>query len=167
MFKRPVALALLASTAVLFASASLPAHAQKPALTQNIDEKGRVPYQQSVVAHCSVSDYSCEPSFPPVPVGYRLVVTYFSVFIQSPQAHPGMYALLSGQSPLPNGASGSLAAIFLPMTATGLVDGNYDYFLNAPITCYFNAGEQPLVILDNTFASYASVDLIGYLVAVG
>ena len=140
MITRLRAATLIAFTAALAALVSAPvhAHAQKPALTQNIDEKGRVPYQDTETKLCTnMGNIDCGLTFAAVPSGYRLVVTYASAFfyLNSPSV-PSYIGLYGGYS-LPNGTQMS-TAILIP-TAIG---GN-GYAVSSPLTYYIDQGYSP------------------------
>jgi hypothetical protein len=54
--------------------------------TQNVNEPGRHPFQESIVLNSGAgcAPFVCSTSFSPVPAGKRLVVTYVSaVFVSS------------------------------------------------------------------------------------
>jgi hypothetical protein len=138
MLNRSRIVALLAFSAVFSVLVSAPAFSQKPALTQNIDEKGRVPYQDTETKLCTnMGNVDCGLTFAAVPSGYRLVVTYVSAFfyLNSP-SNPYFIGLDGGYS-LPNGTQQS-TAILIP-TAIG---GN-GYAVSSPLTYYIDQGYSP------------------------
>jgi hypothetical protein len=99
---------LIAFTAVLTALVAAPARAQKAALIQNIDEKGRVPYQALSNQKCNAFEgvtSFCSLEFTVVPVGYRLVITYISAsyFGSGATSTLSTAAKLTGGALLPGG----------------------------------------------------------------
>ena len=73
----------LAALAILGHFYAKPLLAQvRAALVKNVDEHGRVPYQQST--GCSPSPSNCEALFPAVPSNRRLVIEYVSALVISP-----------------------------------------------------------------------------------
>lgn len=123
----------------------------RAALTKNIDEKGRVPYQQRV--DCSGIGFSiCYATIPPVPAGKRLVLE-------------GIYAqVFAGTSAAPlvsldNGTND--IAMFQAFSW-----GGGAYGMNTPILLYVEAGETIRLRaggVQNT-SSAGSVTYTGYLV---
>jgi hypothetical protein len=97
----------------------------------------------------------CIASFPVVPAGHRLVVTFVSAFIQPPPA--GVHGTLAIQ-----GLSGDIAAF--PFTSTS---GSAS--AAQPMTFYFEAGQVPEVkfegpTLDINAITGAFASMTGYLV---
>ena len=170
---------LIASLSVLFLGfGSLYASAQRPALTKDVDAKGRIPYMQSYAAiqdqACKVNTDSCLVLLEPVPAGYRLVVeqvstaytvlTGITVFTSSPASI--VYFRTGTQSiPLP------------PPTLRVNSIGVQDNSLFVPATFYVEAGYQPGVSIVASAGSnisplnlhildhYLSVTVVGYLIA--
>ncbi len=142
-------------------------YAQKPALVENVDERGRVPYQQTVTATCLTIDQSCVAKFPPIPAGYRLVVTYITGSFQSAEARTGLYAELYGTLPLPGSTGNDYVPMILVMNSMGYATGGYVYILSTPLSYYLNAGDTPVLFLQNGFTSQLRASLVGYLVAIG
>jgi hypothetical protein len=138
MLNRSRIVALLVFSTALSALVSTPAHAQKPALTQNIDEKGRVPYQDTEVKLCTnMGNVDCGLTFTQVPAGYRLVVTYVSAFFYLNSSSNPYYIGLYGGYNLPNGTQSS--TIILIPTAIG---GN-GYAVSSQVTYYVDQSYYP------------------------
>jgi hypothetical protein len=146
--------ALLALTAAC--EAMVPAHAQKPALTQNIDEKGRTPFYDTVIGSCTYG--SCVLTFATVPAGYRLVVTHASIQFKQLSTSGSMeaYFVNGGYGP-----SGYFYEVYLPGPSA---NGQSVYTFSSPITAYAEAGQQPsLWLFDSQADPVGTID--GYLVA--
>jgi hypothetical protein len=149
----------LAFTA-LIALASITAHAQKPALTQNIDEKGRVPYHSNAETACLSSQ--CVLYFAVVPTGYRLVITHASILYQgrpAPSIYPNFVVLEGGAD-----SPGELAGYqeYLPTPTSG---GNNFYTASSPVTYYVEAGGTPSLIVNGTASgTYTDAHISGYLI---
>jgi len=97
---------------------------------RNVDEKGRIPYMQSVQLSCPTSEL-CDAVYPPVPAGMRLVVEHVSADIF---VNPG-----GVNATLLLGANGTFL-FSLPgrsMAAPNLVG------VNEQVLAYYEAGEQP------------------------
>lgn len=130
--------------------------AQKPALIQNIDEKGRTPFYDTVIGSCSYG--SCILTFATVPAGYRLVVTHASIrFLLDSSAGTSWAFFANGGY----GPSGYYYEVYLPAPGT---NGGTVYTYSSPITAYAEAGQQPSISLFNSQADpVGTID--GYLVA--
>jgi hypothetical protein len=167
MLKRSATLALLASTALFFTAAAIPAHAQKPALTENVEEKGRVPYYDSNNSStCSSSIDVCTISFKPVPAGFRLVITHASGFFVVGSGISPLYASISGGS-LGQGGLGQFGpsnyAEYLP---TPTFSGQVWYTFSSPLTFYVEPTHTPQIEIGHVqqLESYATIS--GYLVSI-
>jgi hypothetical protein len=149
-----------AFTGTLLTLASLAAHAQKPALTQNIDEKGRVPYHSSAEASCSSTQ--CLLSFMVVPTGYRLVITHASLFYlgrPAPSIYPN-FVVLEGGANNPGESEGYQEYLPTPTSA-----GNNYYIASSPVTYYVEAGGTPSIIVNGTAnESFTNASISGYLI---
>jgi hypothetical protein len=149
---------ILAIAAALASFLPSAIHAQKPALTQNIDERGRSPYYDTVIGSCSGSQ--CYFNFRVVPAGYRLVVTYASIEYAQFSNSSSVYnvAFFSNGG---NGQSGSYEYLvhLPPPTANGA--GLYTY--SSPITAYAEAGQQPVLDVFNS-QPFPVGTISGYLV---
>jgi hypothetical protein len=155
-FSRLSLATLVALAAALTPFAAIPAHAQKPALTQNIDEKGRVPYHSSTGATCTTS---CTLNFFPPPAGFRLVITYVSVrYALNPQG-PNEMTLFGGSS---NPGDFVAYNLFLP---TPISEGFNLYVSSSPVTYYVEAAGVPSIgIASSQNGSTALGTISGYLV---
>jgi len=141
---------------------SVLAHAQKPALTQNIDEKGRVPYQAGTNVNCVLNHDGpqiCAIGFPVVPAGYRLVITYVSATFDEGVSAPSATVNLTGGALLP-GSTTSLATG--PVFVATLVGGSF--VLSSPVTYYVEPGGNAALTVQN-YSSFATGFISGYLVA--
>jgi hypothetical protein len=147
-------------TGAILGLASLAAHAQKPALTQNIDEKGRVPYHSSTETFCSSTQ--CLLSFKVVPAGYRLVITHASLFYQgrpAPSIYPNFVVLVGGTAN-PDEVEGYEE--YLPAPTSG---GSNYYIASSPVTYYVEAGGTPSLIVNGTATGSSSdASISGYLI---
>jgi hypothetical protein len=158
-------LAALAAAIVPFAA--IPAHAQKPALTENIDERGRVPYHSD--SYCNpLGGNSCNLTFKSVPAGNRLVVTHASVrfFAQPPSnTSVGTCAILTGGTPSPGE---SLYEEPLAAANEGpLSSGQVFYVVSSPVTYYLEPLGTPSISVLNALSNFG-VDgsISGYLVSI-
>jgi hypothetical protein len=145
----------------ILALSSLAAHAQKPALTQNIDEKGRVPYQAGTNVNCALNHDGpqiCAIGFPVVPAGYRLVVTYISATFDEGVSAPSATVNLTGGALLPGGTT-SLATG--PVFVATLVGGSF--VLSSPVTYYVEPGGNAALTVQN-YSSFATGFVSGYLI---
>jgi hypothetical protein len=132
---------ITAFTGALLALTPFAAHAQKPAFTANIDEKGFNPYYQLVTTGslCSAgTSGDCIFDFSPVPAGYRLVVLHvyarFSIYDGSSTA--SNVADL-GVEDTPTGRTGNLSVAF-PATP----GANSSVVLSAPATFFVEPGKH-------------------------
>jgi hypothetical protein len=147
---------ILATAVALASLLPAAAHAQKPALTQNIDEKGRTPYYDTVIGSCTYG--SCVLTFATVPAGYRLVVTHASIRFLQYSSAGGSWAFFANGG---YGPSGYYYEVYLPAPAT---NGGNVYTYSSPITAYAEAGQQPsLSVFDSQADPVGTID--GYLVA--
>jgi hypothetical protein len=164
MFKFTRLAALLVLAAAFTHLLPATAHAQKPALVRNVDEPGRAPYQHSVhfsQTFSTCQSFICLVSFPPVPAGYRLVVTHASA----------SYALVAGGSDAAVylGADGDIVSntLLLPVAVNS---GSNFYYTSSPVTYFVEPGSTPYIILSGSFIATnglaANVAIIGYLVAI-
>jgi hypothetical protein len=154
MLNRSRIVALLAFSTAFSAMVSAPAHAQKPALTQNVDEKGRVPYHDSFQVSCNGT---CLSYFKAVPQGYRLVVTHISgtsSCAQPPSNLPCFAELLDGTT--------YYAEYFVPTSAGGGM-----YIFSSSLTYYVESGDAPILLSSGitAAANYVTGTIEGYLVA--
>jgi hypothetical protein len=150
---------ILAIAAALVSLLPAAIHAQKPALIQNIDEKGRNPYYELENGICGSNPSYCNIRFRTVPAGYRLVITYVSAFYSSTST-PGDVSYAYVNSGGLSQAGGYTYQVYLPAaTANG---GNY-YTYSSSVIVYVEAGQTPALVLLN--GANASGSISGYLVA--
>jgi hypothetical protein len=157
---------LLALAVALTPFAAIPAHAQKPALTENIDEKGRVPYHSDSSSTCGDL---CDTFFKPVSAGYRLVVTHASVRYAGKSAAiaAANYACLEGGTPTAGDNTGSYEECLAPVSVGVLIGGNIPYVVSSPVTYYVEPLGQPFMLVSNTAEDFtATASISGYLVAI-
>ena len=124
------------------------------------DPSARSPYQQAKLfnqTNTTCTQFVCTATFPAVPAGQRLVVTYASA----------RYALSSGGT-APSvrlTATGTTAAILLPAPVNIGFDS---YLASGPVTFYVEAGQSPTLELGGQFvqpvSNTAEVAVTGYLV---
>lgn len=134
--------------------------AANPAITSNMDDPGRIPYQATVVgssgSNCVAT--GCSFNFAPVPAGHRLVILHVSAFIQ---ANPSSTPMRVAVGALPTFSSEFLVTV--QDTLSGLNEIQFDQ----PVLVYLDAGQTPVVALDTNistfFASGQIATLTGYL----
>jgi hypothetical protein len=162
---------ILAIAAALASLLPTAAHAQKPALVQNIDEKGRNPYQQGFQFNATTSTTvtgstlcatnSCFIFFKPVPAGYRLVVNQitFTYTAATPGADSTAALLTVTSTTAP--VLGDISALPAPTFSGNRCD------LSAPVTFYVEPGLIPTLEITNVLVNNTSaiVSITGYLVA--
>ena len=118
------------------------AQAVRAALVRNQDEPGRNPYSQN--ASCFSS--GCSLTFPPVPAGQRLVVTFVNAGIAG-----------GGGNPLFLAGHGADQRLFAPTDSTiGVV--------NTPTLVYYDAGETPTLGCDGCSDFVLESTLSGYFI---
>jgi hypothetical protein len=136
----------------------------KPALVQNIDEPGRNPYQQGMnflASGTTCGSLSCIATFPAVPPGKRLVLTYVSA----------LYGLSANaiSAFIQVGKTGDTDRIlFLPAVTANPAGSGASYTAAGPVTFYYEPGDTPTVTVDGqniNFGSTVYVTLVGYLVS--
>ena len=139
---------ILAIAAALASLLPAAIHAQKPALTQNIDEKGRIPYYASQYGTCFNDAINlCYITFPAVPAGYRLVVTYVSInYIAATSVVANICGFASGNK----GSGNAPYVLYLPAPTA---NGQNTYTYSNPLTAYVEAGAQPNFFLQNALNS--------------
>jgi len=125
----------------------------RAALIKNVDEKGRIPYQQSGATSCGTG--LCDFSFPIVPAGKRLVVEHVSANI---------YVNTGGVNATFLEGAGGFTVFSLPgrAMATPQLIG-----VNEQVLAYYEAGQTPFYrvafSVGDANDSY-SVAITGYLV---
>lgn len=155
-----------AFTGTMLTLASLAAQAQKPALVQNIDEKGRVPYSDvSPGALCGSG--ICHVTLKPVPVGYRLVITQVSVlYIASVSGNDNWIFLLNDSTPTTPPGSTHTPNLVLPAVYSGSDgSGGSVFIVSTPVTYYVDPGMAPGLQINNGNGSSPNVAIFGYIVA--
>jgi hypothetical protein len=171
-----VRLTLLAVLAALTPSAATPAYAQKPALTQNVDEQGRVPFHQvralnaygSQPLDCinSPTQSECRVTFDAVPAGHRLVITYVSVayYAVSPSLESTYFNL---SAPVTTGGTGEIERNIVQFPSATPDSRGYCAW-SQPTLLYVEAGFIPSIYaynIRNGIIDYATFTIEGYLVA--
>ena len=130
----------------------------RAALVQNVDERGRTPYQSTRDMNTCAGSTNCQLTFGAVPNNKRLVITHFDTLVT-----------VSG--------SGSLQDIFLSVggtpdranpefTASLPGAGGFNSFISSrEVLFYLDAGgASPTVDLQATNGMFGIVTLRGYLV---
>jgi hypothetical protein len=165
MFKLTRLATLLVIAAAFTGFTPVIAHAQKPALVKSVDEPGRSPYQSTITFNQNlttcINNYSCGVPFPPVPQGFRLVITHVNAFFNLNGGNLAHLYLGAGSSSL------RLRAVSIGSES----DSSITYIADSPVTLYAEPGIAPFVELHgNTFKVNgffnAEVTLVGYLVAI-
>jgi hypothetical protein len=135
-----LALAALAAVTALVTERQAVAQAVRAALVRNQDEPGRNPYSQNATCFGE-----CSLTFPPVPAGQRLVVTFVNA------------ALGGGNgSPLLLGGHGQDARYFATEDSTIAI-------VNTPVVAYYDAGETPTLTCSCSSTVFES-NLSGYYI---
>ena len=150
-----------ASVPVAFSSSS-------PLLIKNVEEPGRVPYQEeqglSVLPSCNVQICGLTYTFATVPTGQRLVIKSVNVSLNMNTGGTFLSALLSGY------LGGTIQQFSLPPTLVYLNKNvGTDYWVSQQqVELYVDAGYAPTVVLgmDGTHGTSAqgSATLVGYFV---
>jgi len=146
---------LVALAASIVPFAAIPAHAQKPALTQNIDEMGRNPYSATLT-----SAIGAPLTFPVVPSGFRLVITHVSAIFDT-VSEP--YGYLNGTLYSVLGVDDEFlpAPVAIPKSQPN--DSLVAWVINTPETFYVDAGHSPQIVVQGLISNL-SVSIHGYLV---
>jgi hypothetical protein len=159
---------LVALAASLVPFAAIPAHAQKPALTENIDEKGRVPYHSTVFTSsyyvsCSnptSPNDTCTVGLKSVPAGYRLVVTHVSVQYQGSSLANTNFVAISG------GAANPGELVYTEYLPVPVSAGGYLYISSSPVTYYVEPLGTPAIIVSGIDPGVSfTCSISGYLVS--
>ena len=146
------ALVLIATTATVATVTAAPAHAQRPALTKNVDEPGRSPYFSQASGPCDFT--ICLLNFKAVPAGFRLVVTHASVIFTKSGAGSSTQVILQ-QTPL----------TYQDFLSTSSL-GGLDYIASSPVMFFVEAGAAPQIEVFRGVANGAAFGTLnGYLVA--
>lgn len=132
-----------------------------PAITSNMDDPGRIPYQATVDgnsgSNCTAT--VCQFNFAPVPAGHRLVILHVSAFIQ---ANPNSTPMRVGV-----GAHSSFSSTFL-VTVQDTLSGLNEIQFDQPVLVYVDAGQTPVVVVNSNIVTFLAdtgqvVTLTGYL----
>jgi hypothetical protein len=155
-------------TMLLFAGMALtvltsPASAQKAALTKDVDQQGRNPYQQTLLFNPTTNlcpnGFFCNAVFNKVPANYRLVVTHIS-------ANFGLTA--GGITPSLGLGSASGGIFGNQIIIPAISNGPDRYIASSPVTFYVEAGDAPVLFVSGQYiANNVSIlaNVVGYLVA--
>jgi hypothetical protein len=111
-------------------------------ITEDRDNDIRNPYQKSASANCD-STTACKLTFPSVPKGQRLLISYISCLITNSAPVGVLVELYPASTP----------RIFVPFYPSGVGDSltSNEYFsVNAVTRLYVNAGDAPAVALTAT-----------------
>lgn len=112
----------------------------RAALTQNVDEPGRNPYQQqffSYLSNCQAGSQFCNFNFPAVPANSRLVLTNISGYVDmanAGQPNCNVESSLGGST---------YASVSFTGTGTEISTTGARAFFNVATRAYFGAGEAP------------------------
>jgi hypothetical protein len=164
---------LLAETAIclvcLFgAFSTTPALAQRGGappqgqLVQNVDERGRNPYQETQITTCGGTQH-CNFTFLAVPAGKRLVLTHVSGFVDVVGGtFPNSYVASSF-------GGSQYASVFFPGTKGTVSPTSTRIVYNTDVLAYFDATDQPsgfygLFSTADTFAGGGELTLSGYYI---
>ena len=137
------ALALVALVITLGSESRAIAQVVRAVLVRNQDEPGRNPYSQNVGCFGT----GCSVTFPPVPAGQRLVVTFVNAFVAN---NEGPLLLLGG-----HGQDNR----YLLTAFNGAIS-----VVNSPVLAYYEAGETPTLKCECSDAFLGST-LSGYFIA--
>jgi hypothetical protein len=143
--------------------ATIPVHAQKPALTVNVDEKGRVPYYDAAQGTCQ--NGLCTLTFKAVPAGYRLVITYasgaYTASTSTSIPHNNFASVFAGSGGQGNNSAVAYTA-YLPATNVG----DNVYMFSSPMTFYAEPNSNPQMTISNAVPNSQNGVISGYLVAI-
>jgi hypothetical protein len=162
-----VMVAVVLSVVVLGRFYARPVMAQvRAALTQNIDEPGRNPYQEQIfssAANCAAGTKFCNFNYSIVPANKRLVITNVSGYVDTQE---GMLPNCNMQS---NFGGSQYAAAFFTGVRGPTFNGGTRIFVNVPTKAYFGQGETPhlfcgLVSTTDNFVGGGEMVISGYYV---
>jgi hypothetical protein len=157
MYKLAVLLFML-----MFAPAFSPRVAYAAQLTENIDEPGRNPWQQTRQTQINTGDCHsglCVVIFKDVPKGKRLVLTYASALFEGSTAL-GVGVVDASVSNTVPGIPGSVIVQVPGLSAAGK-SGNYQ--AGGHITLYVDQGQSPVMVLEGASGTVRAT-ASGYLV---
>jgi hypothetical protein len=161
----------LRTLALCLATTSITALAQRPAIVKDTEAVGRLPYIHTLEYSCPLSSpSSCLQhvyTFPAVPTGYRLVVTYVSASFPTNSPQSLSVLLTNGETAFDT----DYAALDLQAPVCAAMSLRYNCVSSAPASFYLEGALAPNVIVhtgstiaystDNT----ARVTVVGYLLS--
>lgn len=158
---------MLAVVPAILLAYTLHSHAQRPALTQSVDEPGRTPYADSQTVNCfsPVFLVDCGITFKPVPPGYRLVVTHASLYFAVNRGAAALAYLTEDKN---NSFEYLPAPGLVYASTTPDLDGQYSnyYTVSAPLTFYAEPNGRVRVHVSDPNSKELKASLTGYLVAI-
>jgi hypothetical protein len=164
-----VAIGLLFVTVLAGAFSGARAVAQtviKAVLMRNVDEPGRVPFQETRSVPTSCPFGACSAGFSPVPPGKRLVIRKVSGILSlSPSASLVVVQLLSESG----GQSKGVPNVFVPAHLQATTTSTSYYVFNSDVLAYVDAGASPFVLAGVYFGgigSFSGFTLTGYYIDV-
>jgi hypothetical protein len=135
--------------------------ATNPALTRNVDDPGRIAYQQHAdLSGDCISGQLCQVPFSSVPMGHRLVIQHFSFHMST----------FGSASAIISHASATLRNSTSSNIDISTVVGGFGGFVaaNQPVLLYTDGGNLPILFVsvhspspDASFAGAATI--MGYL----
>lgn len=140
-----------------------PALAQvRPAYVKNVDEPGRLPYQQMREFNACAGQF-CQIAFNPVPAGKRLVVERLTMLLGVVNTGaPNLVAFGTGAT-----TNAGNRAIVEPSFVRSTVIGSVSFWaLDREVRVYYGPGETPEVKVASTasFSFVGNMSLHGYLI---
>jgi hypothetical protein len=162
----------LRTLALFLATTSITALAQKPAIVKDTEAVGRLPYIHTLEYSCPLNNpSSCVLhgyTFPAVPAGYRLVVTYVSVSFPTNSPQSLSVLLTNGKTALDM----DYAALDLQAPVCAAESRlQYNCVSSAPASFYLEGALAPNVIVGTgstaafTTDNTARVTVVGYLLS--
>jgi hypothetical protein len=152
----------------LFLSCAIPASAQvRPAMVKNVDEPGRVPYQQTIEFSAGGTDCSgslCLVPFSEVPAGKRLVVEHVTALL-AVAGGGTVQMFMFGTGGVTN--TGNVFVILPAFVDTGFdAFGTTFWAIDRPVKVYFGPGKTPTlkIIVSTNLGIVSNVSLHGYLI---
>lgn len=140
----------------------------RAALVKNVDEPGRMPYQQLVgfiveVGVNCINAQHCIVSFNPVPAGKRLVIEHMSMLVWVQNGGQPVNTAFGDTFTI---GSGLDVAILQPAFTPGFgISGQTSWSLDRPVRVYYEAGQTPKVkVVASATMFFGSASLHGYLI---
>jgi hypothetical protein len=161
-----LALILLVTFGIALDSTANEAFAQiRPAYTKNVDEPGRLPYQNIVNfdSGSCISTSFCIVSFPAVPAGKRLVVEEITVLAGvASGGSPNLVAF--GDDFATN--VGNIYIVKNDFSVGPTIIGNTFFSMDRPVHVFYEPGATPKVKISvsTAFAFVCNMSLHGYLI---